>query len=72
MISRRVKNRFLVPEGHDLYKIIEVVPSLFNNQFVFKISIPLFRLEHFNIHQIFRFHRSIKMNSGELRVHMII
>lgn len=54
LISGRVRNHFLVPEGHDLYKIIEIYPFISKNQFVFKISIPLFRLEYFNIHKIIR------------------
>lgn len=53
-ISNFVKNKFLVPEGNDLYKILEITSFILKKQLVFKISFPLFRLEQFNIHKIIR------------------
>lgn len=53
-ISNQVKNKYLVPEGNDLYKILKINAYILKKQLVFKISIPLFKLDHFNIHKIIK------------------
>lgn len=52
LISESVRNKFLVPEGNDLYKIIQIIPYITERQLVFKITIPLFKLEEFHIYKI--------------------
>lgn len=49
MISERVRNKYLVPEGNHVYNLISIVPHISANQILFHISIPLLQVDEFKI-----------------------
>lgn len=52
IISEQVRNKHLVPEGNGLYRVIKVIPYVTQTQVIFKISIPLFKLDRFQIFKV--------------------
>lgn len=52
VIADHVRNKYLVPEGHDIYNIITVTPHVNHNQVLIHISIPLLRLDRFKIFRV--------------------
>lgn len=52
IISNNVINKFLVPEGHDLYKPIDLTSEITRTQIIFKITAPLFKIAEFDIYKI--------------------
>lgn len=52
IISDNVINKYLVPEGHDLYKLIDLTSEITRTQIIFRITIPLFKIAEFGIYKI--------------------
>lgn len=52
LIAEQVRNKYLIPEGNDVYNLIEIEPHVTNNKVFFLLSIPLLRLKAFKNYQI--------------------
>lgn len=52
IISDNVINKYLVPEGHDLYKLIDLTSEITRTQIIFRISVPLFKIAEFGVYKI--------------------
>lgn len=52
LISRHVGNKFLVPNELDIYSIGKITYHRVNDQYIFKIVIPLFKPQKYRIYEI--------------------
>lgn len=51
-ISEHVRNKYVVPEGGNVYNLMSIVPHILEQQILFHVSIPLFQVDELKIFHI--------------------
>lgn len=67
IISEQVRNKFVVPEGNNVYNLISITPHISTNQILFHISIPLLEVDSFKIFRIISLPFTNKNQSWSIR-----